>query len=665
MNCFVKHIAVIDKTGKQHPVSFSKGVNIITGASSTGKSAMIEIFDYCFGSSEFNIPEGVITENSEWYIVVMNFEKSSLLLARKGDNAKPVLREESLSFTNEINNITTNYLDSCDTLFITEFRKKLSNCFGIQIIDTDTNKSDRLYRGNKEKPRPSIRNGVSYLLQHQNLIANKHALFYRFDQKEKREQTIDQFKIFAGLVDQEYYAKEQEISELKEDKNSLEKKLKNNIILLEVFSKKAELYVGEYESITGVDISDKWNLDIISEPKRTLQVLKGKQIEIDYASDKHNSKVTDLEIERDKAYRIVRNLESRIRKIDSSIKYANSFKVSMSSLEQEDSHPTISCKCPICNTSTTTLKDPHKKLSNAIDWLNNELEKTRVTVDNYHREKKELQRELKEARLYLDGIKEHYEAELKLDKLLEERNGLEKQAQKTLWKIESHLEEQVDLNFDDIEQEIKNIDKSIRSKQKILRKEYNVEKLLKEAKNIIEEYMNELKNSFEFEREYTKGKFRFELNSFDLYFEKDDGKKIYLRSMGSGANWLYTHLSLFLGLQYYFCSRGESSSLPSTLFLDQPSQVYFPSTEEDKTEIFDKSKLRKNSDIDIVTDLFDSIVSHCNKTEKDTNILPQVIITEHADNLKLKNAKFDDLVNNRRWRDRGFIHPIPEESTND
>ena len=43
------------------------------------------------------------------------------------------------------------------------------------------------------------------MLQHQNLVANKHAIFYRFDQKEKRDQAINHFKILMGLVNEEYF----------------------------------------------------------------------------------------------------------------------------------------------------------------------------------------------------------------------------------------------------------------------------------------------------------------------------------------------------------------------------------------------------------------------------------------------------------------------------
>jgi len=44
-------------------------MNIITGESKTGKSAIIHIVDYCLGSSECHVPEGVIRRKVSWYAV--------------------------------------------------------------------------------------------------------------------------------------------------------------------------------------------------------------------------------------------------------------------------------------------------------------------------------------------------------------------------------------------------------------------------------------------------------------------------------------------------------------------------------------------------------------------------------------------------------------------
>ena len=58
MKCFIKYLGVIDKYDNCHYISLQEGLNIVTGRSSTGKSALIEIFDYCTGSSGNTIPEG-------------------------------------------------------------------------------------------------------------------------------------------------------------------------------------------------------------------------------------------------------------------------------------------------------------------------------------------------------------------------------------------------------------------------------------------------------------------------------------------------------------------------------------------------------------------------------------------------------------------------------
>lgn len=71
MRAHIKYIGIVDRDDHPHIVEFFTGINIITGRSSTGKSALIEIFDYCFGSSEYTVPEGVITEAASIYFVVL------------------------------------------------------------------------------------------------------------------------------------------------------------------------------------------------------------------------------------------------------------------------------------------------------------------------------------------------------------------------------------------------------------------------------------------------------------------------------------------------------------------------------------------------------------------------------------------------------------------
>src|ERR1051325_4234718 len=94
MRSNILHIGIINKANRVDSVSFTNGVNVITGKSSTGKSAMIEICDYCFGSSEFPVPDGVITDNSQIYLVVIRVKEAALILARRPDSNEAFLKEE-------------------------------------------------------------------------------------------------------------------------------------------------------------------------------------------------------------------------------------------------------------------------------------------------------------------------------------------------------------------------------------------------------------------------------------------------------------------------------------------------------------------------------------------------------------------------------------------
>ncbi|TOQ49628.1 hypothetical protein CGG93_25470, partial [Vibrio parahaemolyticus] len=71
-----------------------------------------------------------------------------------------------------------------------EVQKDFEEHLGLSVEDTSLNDDDD-YKLKKGKV--SIRNATSLFFQHQNLIANKHSLFYRFDNFIKSRTVIDQF----------------------------------------------------------------------------------------------------------------------------------------------------------------------------------------------------------------------------------------------------------------------------------------------------------------------------------------------------------------------------------------------------------------------------------------------------------------------------------------
>jgi hypothetical protein len=93
MTMQIRSIILYNRSGAVREVSLKPGaVNIITGRSLTGKSAIIDIVDYCMGRSTFNIPEGVIRDTVAWYGVVFRFGDNTEVLV-----AKPAPKENAAS----------------------------------------------------------------------------------------------------------------------------------------------------------------------------------------------------------------------------------------------------------------------------------------------------------------------------------------------------------------------------------------------------------------------------------------------------------------------------------------------------------------------------------------------------------------------------------------
>ena len=68
MSIQICDIVLYSHDGRKRVLSFKVGeANVITGASKTGKSAIIDIVDYCFGSGTCRVPDGIIRRSVSWF----------------------------------------------------------------------------------------------------------------------------------------------------------------------------------------------------------------------------------------------------------------------------------------------------------------------------------------------------------------------------------------------------------------------------------------------------------------------------------------------------------------------------------------------------------------------------------------------------------------------
>lgn len=93
MKNYIRKIILINsKNNEIREVPLSEGINIITGDSKTGKSALVEIIDYCYCSTQSTIPKGTITEFTDIYCIVLSVEDSDYIIARNYQDGKCILK---------------------------------------------------------------------------------------------------------------------------------------------------------------------------------------------------------------------------------------------------------------------------------------------------------------------------------------------------------------------------------------------------------------------------------------------------------------------------------------------------------------------------------------------------------------------------------------------
>jgi DNA repair ATPase RecN len=91
----IRRVAIWNRDGACRTVDFHLGkLNIITGEAKTGKSALLEIVEFCTGRKTVSLPEGALSRVVEWYgVIFATDDGSSIFVGRPAP--EPRLRRPS------------------------------------------------------------------------------------------------------------------------------------------------------------------------------------------------------------------------------------------------------------------------------------------------------------------------------------------------------------------------------------------------------------------------------------------------------------------------------------------------------------------------------------------------------------------------------------------
>ena len=83
MKFYFEKLFLWSHKGEKREITFLPNkVNVITGDSNTGKSAILQIIDYCFFASHSEISESIINENVSWYGIKFSINDKHFTICR-------------------------------------------------------------------------------------------------------------------------------------------------------------------------------------------------------------------------------------------------------------------------------------------------------------------------------------------------------------------------------------------------------------------------------------------------------------------------------------------------------------------------------------------------------------------------------------------------------
>jgi hypothetical protein len=629
-------IHIYSHDGQRRDLRFKvDGLNVITGRSSTGKSALSEIIEYCMGRSSFNVPEGVIRDQVAWYAVIYQFENEQVLVAKPTPTAggascsTAMLRRGSQLQAPSFKELAVN----TDDATIVEL---LSRLLGIPENRTDVALEHSRYSFDV-----NVKHTFYYLFQKQGLVANKDQLFYRQNEDGQPQTIRDTLPILLGVSSRDRYELEYKLRTAKRDLRINTKQLEQARDAVDTSHEKA---IGLYSEAKAVGVIGKTDgspdADGIIGAVRSALSWKPETVH-----DDDSSRISRLEEELGQLRKARRDTQARIDSARQFAKRADGYVTEAA--EQVDRLASI--KALPKNPDTSEWQWPFSERNLALESpvatvLLNELvslhEELRVATG----QRPKLEAYLTELAGKVDQIagairrkEAELSAEISANEVIAQMGSRNNAAARVVGRISLFLETLLpDEDLARLEAENRRIKNKVQQLEDQIGADDNNERLASILSNISAQVTRYIQ---EFDAEFGPYPARLNLPQLTIIFDRN-GRPVPMGRTGGGENHLAYHLSALLALHLFAAQNNRP--IPRFLLIDQPTQVYFPSEQVYKDADGSVQKTEADADLNAVRRLFALLLKF---TQEDVPGF-QLIVTEHAN---LREQWFQDALAEQPW----------------
>lgn len=618
MTLKILEIVIYSHDGRKRSLSLNAdGVSIVTGASKTGKSALVDIVDYCFGAGECRVPEGPIRHAVAWFGLRLKLASGEAFVARKCPSAR--FRSSEDCFV-QIGN-TVDAPDASELRQTTNTRGLLSQLSGWTGISENIHEPPV---GQTRLPlSASVRHALALCFQPQDEIIRRHQLFHGTDDNFFAQALKDTFPYFLGAVDDEYVRKREELRRLRDQLRTVERQLAElNSIRGDGVGKASALLAQARDAGLSAVITESWQ-ETIAALRQAVMVHLGQMGEIPDGDEYRR-----LSDSRSVLLQEQRHLKDEMEAVRAFERDANGY--SREATEQHSRLVSIGVfddvapghSCPLC---AQTLPESGQQpaileLRGALQVVASRLEAVVQNSPRIERAASDVAVRLDQVRVALTANRQQLEAVRAANEPV--RLAHDQLARRALvqGRISLYLESVPDLPDTSAlltrAEELRTVYAALEGE---LSDEVVTERITSIG-SILSRQMSEGAQGLLLE--HSASPLRLDIKRLTLVADTENGP-VPMGRMGSGENWVGYHLIAHLTLHSWFSHRDRP--VPRFLFLDQPSQVYFPPEREVAAEmsVDDLSE----DDRSAVKRMFQYVFASVDSA----NPAFQVIVTEHAD----------------------------------
>lgn len=641
MSIKILDIVVFSHHGQSRALSLnSNGVSVVTGASKTGKSALVDVVDYCLGSGECRVPEGPIRRSVSWFGLRLQLTGGQAFIARRCPDPRQRSSEDCFVAIGD----TVSIPDSSALRQTTNTRGLLS------LVSGWTGIAENVYQPPEGMTRlplaANLRHALAFCFQPQDEIIRRHQLFHGADDNFFAQALKDTLPFFLGAVDDDYVRKREELRRLREQLRSVERQLSElNSIRGEGASKAATLLAQARDVGLTTSTAETWD-----EVVAALRAAAVARLDAGEAVPQGGVEYRRLSDERARLLQEHRRLKDEvdaIRSFDSDAQgYAREASEQRGRLASigifENSDPSHSC--PLCEQQLPSEAEQPQvsTLRNALTAVSSRLESVTRNRPRIERAATEVETRLESARSALTSNRQQLEAIRQLEQPIQAAQDEMTRRALVQGRLSLYLESVPELVDTGSLQERA---ETLRSACSAIEAELSDEAVAERLASITSILGREMTDwAQQLELEHSGFPLRLDLRKLTIVADTPDGP-IPMGRMGSGENWVGYHLIAHMTLHKWFAQRDRP--VPRFLFLDQPSQVYFPPERDvdgSLNQIGEDDRAAVNRMFQLIFDVAGVLTAGF-----------QVVITEHAD----INEGWYQAAVVERWR--GGLKFVPDD----